>query len=125
MYAHLWMNITDLLHPEHWAQLLSTGAFLWVPVFYFARNLKDFRLRMYLWIFPAWFCLMSYYGELLETRVFGELGGLLAITAALIFEGRASSRRSISPLEGVIEPQVLSQTVPAASPPKVPAAGIT
>jgi hypothetical protein len=79
-------NLKEVLHPEHWPQLLSIGAFLLIPICVFVSDLKDLRLRMYLWIVPLWFGLMSVYGSLLETRVFGELGGLLGIAAALIFE---------------------------------------
>ena len=41
---------------------------------------------MYLWIFPVWFLVMCIYGLVLETRVFGELGALLALASALVFE---------------------------------------
>ena len=83
----LW-NLKEVLHPEHWPQLLSIGGFLLLPVCVYASDLRDFRLRMYLLVLIPWVGLMLIYGSILETRVFGELGGLLSIAAALIFERR-------------------------------------
>lgn len=84
--SHLSVNLVYLTHIQYWPQLLSIGAFLPLFVWYFWRDIDDFRLRMYCWIFPAWFAVMFYYGMLVETRIFGELGGLLALACTLIFE---------------------------------------
>jgi hypothetical protein len=83
---HASVNLTYLTHPQYWPQLLSIGAFLPLFVLYFWRRIPDFRLRMYCWIFPVWLGVMCFYGMLVETRIFGELGGLLALVSTLIFE---------------------------------------
>ena len=70
------------LSHERQCGLFDPHTILW----YFWRQIDDFRLRMYCWIFPVWFLVMFYYGMLVETRIFGEFAGLLAVVSTLIFE---------------------------------------
>lgn len=89
--SHVSVNLVYFSHPQFWPQLLSMGAFLPLFVLRFRRDIEDFRLRTYLWILPLWYALMFYFGMLVETRIFGELGGLLALVCALIFERKVAS----------------------------------
>jgi hypothetical protein len=89
--SHIQVNLLYLSHPQYWPQLLSMGAYLPLFVFFFRGQIEDFRLRIYCWIFPLWYAVMFYFGMLDETRIFGELGGLLALVSALIFERRVWS----------------------------------
>jgi Gpi18-like mannosyltransferase len=84
--SHVSVNIRYITHPQFWPQLFSVGAFLPVFLWYFNREIEDFRLRVYCLIFPLWCAVMFFYGMLNETRIFGELGGLMALVTALIVE---------------------------------------
>jgi hypothetical protein len=79
-------NIGQIINPRYWPQLFSIGAFLPVFLWVSRGDIRDFRLRMYLWIFPAWLAVMLVFGLLVETRVFGELSGLFAVACALAIE---------------------------------------
>ena len=86
MGSHFGVNVVYLTHPQYWPQLLSIGGFLPLFLLYFVKDIPDFRLRMYCWLFPVWLVAMSFFGMLVETRIFGELSGLMALVGALIFE---------------------------------------
>ena len=88
--SHISVNLIYFSHPQYWPQLLSMGAFLPLFVFYFRRDIPNLRLRTYCWIFVLWYAVMFYFGMLVETRIFGELSGLLALVSALIFERKLS-----------------------------------
>jgi hypothetical protein len=117
------LNVRQILTPEHWPQLLSIGGFLPFFLWWSVRSIADFRLRLYLCIFPVWFVVMSVYGSLLETRVFGELSGLLALTCALAFEekmlsvlsGRAGMPGDLETRAGSLSALAAEETAAAAS----------
>jgi hypothetical protein len=52
----------------------------------FRKDLRDPRLRAWLWVLPAWFGFMFVYGILIETRIFGELIPYVAVAGALMGE---------------------------------------
>jgi len=95
--SHMAVNITYLTHPQFWPQLFSMGAFLPLFVLSFRDQIQDIRLRTYCWIFPLWYVVMFYFGMLVETRIFGELGGLLALVSAMIIERRLRSVAAADP----------------------------
>lgn len=90
--SHLSENLRSLHHPEVWPQILSTGAYLPLLIPFLWTRIRPVRLRMYLLVLPPWILAMVYYGNLMETRLAGELHGLLAITIAIGFEALVRER---------------------------------
>jgi hypothetical protein len=95
-------NLHWLRDPQYWPQLLCIGGFLLPFLFAGRRYVASPRMRAYLWIVLPWVICMFFYGVLIETRVFGELSGLIAVLATL-----------------EMEEFVLQQTLPAESSPAV------
>jgi hypothetical protein len=81
-------NIKELANPRYLPQFFSIGAFLPVFLWLSREQIREMRIRMYLWIFIPWFAVMTVYGLLVETRVFGELTGLFAVACTLAIEGK-------------------------------------
>lgn len=86
MYSRMPQNLTFFVLPQAWPQLLGGCCYLLPIVILFRRDLRDPRLRAWLWVLPAWFGFMFVYGILIETRIFGELITFVAIAGALISE---------------------------------------
>jgi len=94
LYAHnpsdLGIRIDSNLHylarPQIWSQIASGGGFLLPIPFLCWRFLSEPRLRAYALLIPAWVAIMCVVGLLPESRIFGELLGLLAVLCTLIFE---------------------------------------
>lgn len=86
-------NVRELVNPRYLPQFFSIGAFL--PVFLWRSRWRigDVRIRMYLWIFLPWLAVMTVYGLLVETRIFGELTGLFAVACALAIEEKIANTR--------------------------------
>jgi hypothetical protein len=79
-------NLAAVLLPHHWAQLLSVGGFLVLPMWLRRDLIADPRLRL-VWLGCVPFLLADLvFGVWNETRIFGELSLLIACTAALQFE---------------------------------------
>lgn len=87
--GHLQKNLMDVVNPQFWPQLACIGAFLIPFLFLYRRRIASERVRMYLWIILPWAVCMFFYGEWIETRVFGELSGLIAVAAVLELEESA------------------------------------
>lgn len=86
-------NIHFLASPQTWSQIASACGFLLPVPLLFWRFLPERRLRAYSLLIPAWLIIMFLVGLLPESRVFGELIGLVAVLCTLIFE-RAYGIRS-------------------------------
>ena len=82
----LLLNLGLLLCPLSWPQVASACGFLLPVVFACKGRVHDPVLRLWLWLLPAWFAVMLFFGLLIEPRVFGELIPLVACTSALIAE---------------------------------------
>ena len=82
----LLLNIGLLLCPLSWPQVASACGFLCPVVFACRSRIQDPTLRLWLWLLPAWFVVMLFFGLLIEPRIFGELIPLVACTSALIAE---------------------------------------
>ena len=83
-------NILELRSPQFWPQIAELGAFLIPILFIYRKRILDRRVRAYLWVTIPWLICMFLYGELIETRVFGELSGLIALAAVLELEETAT-----------------------------------
>jgi hypothetical protein len=88
--GHMQKNIRLFLIPQVWPQLAALGAFLIPILFVYRRRILNPRFRAYLWVILPWLVCMFFYGELVETRVLGELSGLIALAAVLELEETAS-----------------------------------
>jgi hypothetical protein len=88
---NLEMNLGYLANPSWWPQMLSTFAFLWIPVVVRFRDVTDPLLRhACLWMVP--YCgAMLFAAQIPETRVYGELAPAFFLAACLV--GRALARR--------------------------------
>jgi len=87
-------NLQWLRNPQYWPQLDCTGAFLLPFLFIYRKYVVSERMRSYLWIVVPWVLCMVFYGVLIETRIYGELGGLLAVIATLELEERLLASRA-------------------------------
>ena len=80
------VNARLMLFPHHWPQLTSVGGFLLLPLWLGRRLLRDPLLkRVWLGYLP-WVIVALAFGWWNETRIFGELTALIAVTAAIEFE---------------------------------------
>jgi hypothetical protein len=84
--GHMRKNIINLFNPQFWPQLACIGAFLLPILWIYRTRILDHRIRAYLWIIFPWLVVMFFYGEMIETRVYGELSGLIALAAVLELE---------------------------------------
>jgi hypothetical protein len=86
MYSRMPQNLSFFVLPQAWPQMLGGCCYLLPIVVLFRRDLRDPRLRAWLWVLPAWFGFMFVYGILIETRIFGELIPFVAVAGALMAE---------------------------------------
>lgn len=86
-----YLRIHDNLHslsPRLWPALLNICGYMMPIVLLFHRDIRPWRFRNYLWIFPIWFAVMFCAGVIAETRIYGELCPYVAVALALIIEHR-------------------------------------
>ncbi len=74
------------LPPNNWPQMLGACGYLLPVLWVLRRRVPDVRLSSYLLLLPLWFAVMCLYGVLSETRIYGELCGLVAVVATLLLE---------------------------------------
>jgi hypothetical protein len=86
-------NLRVMSNPGQWPQVLSACGFSLPVPFLFWRWMPDRRLRLYSLIVPPFFILMFLVGWIGETRIFGELIGLMALYCAVLFESHYFPRR--------------------------------
>jgi hypothetical protein len=94
-------DLAAIIFPHHWAQTLSVGGYLAMPIILFRRLIKDERLKR-MWVGCSVFLLcVLIFGTWNETRIFGELSALVAVTAATEFEEfvRQTDRFTAAPVE--------------------------
>lgn len=86
-FLHYYLiNAGLLVWPAVWPQLFGAGCYLVAVILLFRRSVTDKVLRIWLWVLPAWFLVMFYYGIIVENRIFGELVPYFACLTALIAE---------------------------------------
>jgi hypothetical protein len=86
-FGYTWhINERLLMFPHHWPQLASVGGFLLLPVWLGRRLPADPMLKR-VWLGYIPFVLVALLvGWWNETRIFGELTALFAVTASVEFE---------------------------------------
>lgn len=85
-YPRFSWNWNYFSHIRYYPQLLSSFGYLLPFLVLFRNKIRDPQLRLWLWTLPLWYALMTVWGLLVETRIFGELIPFLACAAALIAE---------------------------------------
>ncbi|GGG92533.1 hypothetical protein GCM10011586_04060 [Silvibacterium dinghuense] len=79
-------NLTSMFVPVHWPQLLSVFGYLALPMWMLRREVRDERLRA-MWVATVPFLAAALIvGVWRETRIFGELSALVAVTFAIQLE---------------------------------------
>ena len=79
-------DIKVILLPHHWAQVASVAGFLVPPIIVFRGYIRDPSLKL-LWLgYAPWIAATLVMGWWNETRVFGEIIPVAALTAAIQFE---------------------------------------
>jgi hypothetical protein len=85
-YPRLDWNWNYVSHLRYYPQLLSAFGYLLPFLIVFRKKIADPQLRIWMWTIPVWYALMTVWGLLVETRIFGELLPFIACAAALIAE---------------------------------------
>ncbi len=83
--------------------MLNICGYLFPVVLIYWRQIRPVRFGNYVWIAVMWLPIMFYTGVILETRIYGELCSLTAVSFVLIAEQRA--RRSV--VEPIRQPATL------------------
>lgn len=79
-------NVLRLLKPYYWPAVLDLGGYLLPFVVLFRSRILPQRFANYLYILGPWFHIIFCSGVILESRVYGELCGYLAVAVVLILE---------------------------------------
>lgn len=87
-------NLHFLANPQTWPQIASACGFLLPVPLILWRFIPQPRLRLYVLIIPAWVAIMFVVGLLPESRIFGELIGLVAVACTILFEQTCRSQAS-------------------------------
>jgi hypothetical protein len=85
-YPRILFNWQCIRRLRYYPQLFSAGGFLLPLILLLHKRVRDVQLRVWLWMIPCWYAVMSVWGILVETRVFGELLPLIACAATVIAE---------------------------------------
>lgn len=85
-YSRLPFNLHCFQRLRYYPQLFSACGYLLPFLLLFHRRIRDRQLRAWMLAIPFWYCVMSVWGILVETRVFGELLPFVACAATLIAE---------------------------------------
>jgi hypothetical protein len=85
-YSRIQFNLYCLRRLRYNPQLFSACGYLIPFLFLMRRHIHDAQLRLWLWMVPGWVVLMSVWGILVETRVYGELIPFIACAATLVAE---------------------------------------
>ena len=100
MATHIHLNLIFLSQPKFWAQFDNACCYMLPFVILLRRYISPLRVRGYVVVLPLWVATMLVFGLWPETRIYGELSGLIALLCTLMLEGYASQRlqRPISPI---------------------------
>lgn len=91
-YVRVWENLGRLklrLLPA----LLNICGYLLPIVCLYWKNIEPRRFGNYIWILGLWVPVMFVYGDIVETRIYGELSSYTVVAAALLLEQRIATFR--------------------------------
>jgi len=105
-------NVVRLLKPFYWPAILDLGGYLLPFVLLFRSRILPPRFGNYLYILGPWFLIIFGTGVILETRVYGELSGYLAVAVVLIIEQYIDSLLEDARHTGAKPPRLTSDLAP-------------
>ncbi len=95
-------NVHHLLNPMLWPNILSVSAFL-LPYIYLNRaKVQNPALYASILLLPFWLLLLLSVGQILESRIYGDISVFVAVAAALIVVKRIQLAPAISPLRSAL-----------------------
>jgi hypothetical protein len=98
--THINLNLIYLSQPKFWSQFDNACCYMLPFVILLRRYIFPMRVRAYVVVLPLWVATMVVFGLWPETRIYGELSGLVAVLCTLMLEGYAS-QRLVRPAERV------------------------
>ena len=102
-FPRIWWNLGFLKALRYYPQLFSACGYLLPFLLVFRKQVRDTQLRLWLWVLPLWYCVMSVWGLLTETRIFGELLPYVACVSVLMAEEVIYGRVQRTELEELVE----------------------
>ncbi len=95
-------NVHHLLNPMLWPNILSVSAFL-LPYIYLNRaKVQNSALHASILLLPFWLLLLLSVGQILESRIYGDISVFVAVAAALIVVERIQLAPVTRPLRGAL-----------------------
>lgn len=95
-------NLHMLLNPMLWPNILSVSAFL-LPYIYLNRaRVRYSALHASILLLPFWLMLLLSVGQILESRIYGDISVFVAVAAALIVVEQIQSASVAAPMRGAL-----------------------
>lgn len=95
-------NVHHLLNPMLWPNILSVSAFL-LPYIYLNRaKVQNSALRASILLLPFWLLLLLSVGQILESRIYGDISVFVAVAAALIVVERIQLAPAARPFRSAL-----------------------
>lgn len=95
-------NLHHLVNPILWPNILSVSAFL-LPYIYLNRAKVQYSvLRASILLLPFWLLLLLSVGQILESRIYGDISVFVAVAAALIMVDRIQRGGAVVPSGGLL-----------------------
>lgn len=95
-------NIHHLLNPMLWPNILSVSAFL-LPYIYLNRaKVRYSALHASILLLPFWLLLLLSVGQILESRIYGDISVFVAVAAALIVVERIQLAPGVRSLRSAV-----------------------
>ena len=89
--------------------MLNVCGYLLPIVCLYWRKIEPRRFGNYIWILALWFPVMFVYGDIVETRIYGELSSYTVVAVALLLEEAVAGFRREK--DGHVVGRVSSQAV--------------
>jgi hypothetical protein len=81
-------NLITTLWPLAYPQIFGVAAYTLPILLFFRTRSRNLKLRLWLWVVPAWALFMLFYGMFIEIRLFGELIPVFTCAIMLLAEER-------------------------------------
>jgi hypothetical protein len=91
-YSRILANLNTFKALRFYPQMFSILGYLPLFLWLNRKRLRDSQLRIWMWVLPIWFGLMTVWGILVETRIFGELIPYIACVSVIMAEEVVAAR---------------------------------
>lgn len=95
-------NVHKLLNPMLWPNILSVSAFLLPYVYLNRAKVRYSVLHASILLLPFWLLLLLSVGQILESRIYGDISVFVAVAAALIVVERIQLAGGTRPLRSAL-----------------------